>query len=174
METLFLILEKPNARFLITCKINKLAFTRNVTLTCLCYLNENTSLLYFSLTNLKGFTWDRFKTLHWIPGHPWLLRELLTEVPNFAGLQKPWPSLMAEQVSQGPCCATGDPSVCFGNCLPARESHPEVGSGLPGCQAAVTEAVQHCGKKRSSTLYWLRTRFLRSGHPTKMNYAWFQ
>lgn len=64
METLFFLLEKPNARFLITCKINKLAFTRKVTLTCLCCLSGNTSLPCFSSTDLKGFTWDWFKTLH--------------------------------------------------------------------------------------------------------------
>lgn len=50
-------------------------------MTCLCCLNGNTSLLCFSLTDLKGFTWGWFKTLHWIPGHPWLLRELLADVP---------------------------------------------------------------------------------------------
>lgn len=65
-----------------------------------------------------------------------------------AGLQGPWPSHRAVQVSQGLCCATGDLGVCFGNCLPAREW----GQGNQAarlqwprqCNAVGRKAAQHC------------------------------
>lgn len=70
------------------------------------------------------------------------------------------------QLSLGPRCATGPSS--HGD----RPSSASRVIRLPNCRAS--EAVCQCENKGSSIVYWLKAKFLGSGHQNKMNQPWFQ